>query len=194
MVCICGSFIKARNSPEWLCELQKKPCHSTAKSGSHVGPQRRAGGTHQRKGILHTLLPHGDEVNFQGDGRGYNMLRECPPVNVNLATSSWWDMLFRLCLFWQPVYLTVTPQPLGKFNYSDDKGAQLWFTMCPVTPQDSFWGEWCQDKIQQTNGLRYQSQDFCKNLLKAETFFANLRSYSICGLNMLHTVVEAVAR
>lgn len=118
----------------------------------------------------HTLIPW-----WRGELSGRRTwVRHAPRMpsgEWELATSSWSDMLFGLCLFWQPVYLTVTPQPLGTFNYSDDKGAQLWFTTCPVTPQDSFWGEWCQDKIQQTNGLRYQSQDFCKNLLKAETFF-----------------------
>lgn len=176
VVCISGSFIKARNSPEWLCELQKKPCHSTAKSGSHVGPQRRAGGTHQGKDILHTLLPRGDEVNFQGEGRGYDMLRERPPLKVNLGTSSWSDMLFGPCLFWQPVYPTVTPQPLGKFNYSDDKGAQLWFTtsglwQCVQWPHKTRFGEnGVRIKSNKQMDYGYQWQDFCKNLLKAETF------------------------
>lgn len=56
-------------------------------------------------------------------------------------------------LFWQPVYLTVTPQPLGKFNYSDDKGAQLWFTTsglwrCVQWPHKTRFGE---------NGVRIKS-------------------------------------
>lgn len=128
----------------------------------------------------HTLTPW-----WRGERSGR---RTCAPHAPRMPSGEWEfgnkQLIGRAIwtLFWQPVYLTVTPQPLGKFNYSDDKGAQLWFTTSGLwrcvqwPPQDSFWGEWCQDKIQQTNGLRYQWQDFCKNLLKAETFFANLRS------------------